>query len=127
MDKYNIEIIETLSRVVEQKANSYEEAEELVSNKYDKSEIILDYEDKEDVMFKPYPSQEIKSNFIVNITYNKDKKILFIKNDKDVKSYKCNNVLDLKLFLGSFLESNIELEPVKPEIDIRKNKKEHER
>ena len=76
MDKYNIEIIETLSRVVEQKANSYEEAEELVSNKYDKSEIILDYEDKEDVMFKPYPSQEIKSNFKVNITYNKDKKLL---------------------------------------------------
>ena len=34
MKLYNVEVVETLSRVVEQQANSYEEAEELVSARY---------------------------------------------------------------------------------------------
>ena len=127
MNKYNVEIIETLSKVVEQEANSYEEAEDLVYDKYYDTEIILDYENMEDVKFKPYPPQEVKSNFILNVIYNKEKKELFIKQDKEVKTYKCRDILDLKQYLNGYLENNIELEPVKPEIDIRKNNKDYER
>ncbi len=57
MKIYNVEVVETLSRVVEQKAKSYEEAEEIVSEKYDKTEIVLDWNDLEDTSYKPYPSQ----------------------------------------------------------------------
>jgi hypothetical protein len=42
MKKYKIEIIETLSMIVEQEANSSEEAIELVKQDYDNEVLILD-------------------------------------------------------------------------------------
>ena len=58
MKLYNVEVVETLSRVVEQQANSYEEAEELVSARYSNEEIVLDYNDLDDTSYKPYPSKK---------------------------------------------------------------------
>lgn len=40
MATYNVEVTETLSRVVEQEARNYEEAEKLVKEKYDEEEIV---------------------------------------------------------------------------------------
>ena len=40
MNKYQIEIVETLSRVIDIEANSYEDALEKVKEKYDNSDII---------------------------------------------------------------------------------------
>lgn len=45
METYTIEIIETLSKVVEVKANSKEQALEKVREQYYESEIVLDSED----------------------------------------------------------------------------------
>lgn len=42
MSKYQVEIVETLSRVIDVEANSYEEALDKVKAKYDKSDIVLD-------------------------------------------------------------------------------------
>ena len=47
MALYNVEVIKKLSRVVEQEADSYEDAEELVATKYAEEEIVLDWEDLE--------------------------------------------------------------------------------
>ena len=43
--KYNVEIIETLRKVVEVSANSEEEAIEKVQNMYFAEEIVLDSDD----------------------------------------------------------------------------------
>ena len=76
MKLYNVEVVETLSRVVEQQANSYEEAEELVSVRYSNEEIVLDYNDLDDTSYKPYPSQELKKSFNINVDFNKNTKDL---------------------------------------------------
>lgn len=43
--KFNVKVIETLSRIVEVEAQSQEEAVELVTRQYRKSEIVLDSDD----------------------------------------------------------------------------------
>ena len=45
MKKYSIEVLETLSRIVEVEANDEEEAIELVRQMYRKCEIVLDDSD----------------------------------------------------------------------------------
>ena len=42
MKLYNVEVVETLSRVVEQQANSYDEAEDIVYDKYRNGDIVLE-------------------------------------------------------------------------------------
>lgn len=46
--KYQVEIIETLTKVVEVEANSESEAWEMVNKQYRKSEIVLGGDDFED-------------------------------------------------------------------------------
>ena len=43
MKKYQVEVVEKLSRVVEVEAEDYQTALEIVSTKYADSEIVLDY------------------------------------------------------------------------------------
>ena len=49
MALYNVEVRETLSRVVEQEADSFDDAKEMVATRYLDSEIVLDWEDLESV------------------------------------------------------------------------------
>jgi len=63
---YKVEVIETLSRIVEQKAKSYEDAESKVYDRYRKEDIVLDYEDYKSTEFKPYPSKELEGAIYVN-------------------------------------------------------------
>ncbi len=50
--KFTVEITETLQRQVEVTANSAEEAENIVREKYRNEEIVLDYQDFVDNEFK---------------------------------------------------------------------------
>lgn len=127
MAKYNVEVVETLSRVVEQEANSYEEAEELVATRYSYEDIVLDWQDLDDTSYKPYPSQKIKENFSVNFMYNKSKQELIVSDKRGTINYSCKNTDDLKVLLSDYFENNLELEKVMPEKDIRKKDKDHER
>lgn len=52
--KYQIEIEETLQKVVEIEANSLDEAIDIAQNRYSNQEYILDYEDYKGVEFKEY-------------------------------------------------------------------------
>lgn len=45
MNRYRIEIRETLVREIEVEANNVEEAKEIVEKMYSKEEIVLDYSD----------------------------------------------------------------------------------
>jgi len=45
MEKFKIEVKETLSRIIEIEANSMEEAYSKVKIQYQEEEIVLDYDD----------------------------------------------------------------------------------
>lgn len=127
MKKYKVEVKETLSRVVEQEATSYEEAETLVMDKYKNDEITLYSEDYVDTEYKPYPAQKIKDNFRVNLMYDKKQKQLSIEDKRGCRNYSCENTSDLKVLLREYFNNNIELEAVLPEKVENKKKKGRER
>ena len=121
MKLYNVEVVETLSRVVEQKANSYEEAEELVSDRYDNQDIVLDYNDLEGTNYKPYPSQMIKEDFVVTFQFRKNTNELFVTDKKGTMNYSCKSKQDLENLIKTYVEDNVELDAVVPE-KVFKNK-----
>lgn len=125
MKLYNVEVVETLSRVVEQKANSYEEAEDIVSARYSDEEIVLDYNDLVDTSYKPYPSQLLKNDFLVTFQFRKDKNELFVTDKKGTMNYSCKNIEELNVLLNNYVENNIELEAAVPEKNIKN--KDYER
>ena len=127
MAKYNIEIVETLSRVVDQEANSYEDAKAIVASRYLDSDIVLDWHDLEYVKYKPYPSQKLKEDFKVKITFDKNKNLLFIDDGIYCLNYTCKDATDLKILLKNYFEKNIELEPVISEKNINEKNKDYER
>ena len=63
---YKIEIEEILQKVVEVKANSLDEAFDIVQNKYANQEYILDYEDYKGVEFREYKDEILKSKKFKN-------------------------------------------------------------
>lgn len=54
---FQIEIKEVLQKVVKVKANSLDEAFDIVQEKYDKEEYVLDYEDFKGVEFREYKDE----------------------------------------------------------------------
>lgn len=59
--EYQIEIEELLQRVVTVKANSLDEAFDIVQNRYKNQEYVLDSEDYKGVDFREYKDEVIKS------------------------------------------------------------------
>lgn len=60
METFKIEVQELLARVVEVKATNIDEAISIVSENYEKAEIVLDSNDYVDVNFIDINSQDIK-------------------------------------------------------------------
>ena len=58
---YKIEIEETSQRVVKVKANSLDEAIDIVQNKYYNQEYVLDSEDYKGVDFREYKDEVVKN------------------------------------------------------------------
>ena len=54
MKLYNVEVVETLSRVVEQQANSYEEAEKIARERYRNEEYILEADTLKETNFREF-------------------------------------------------------------------------
>ena len=57
---YEIEIEELLQKVVKVKANSLNEAIDIVKNKYFNQKYVLDYEDYKGVEFREYQDKVLK-------------------------------------------------------------------
>lgn len=57
---YSIEITETLQKQVSIQANSYEEAERKVKEKYQNNEIVLDSNDYIDTCYRYIKEEKIK-------------------------------------------------------------------
>lgn len=113
MRKFNVEVVETLSRVVETEAKDYNEAVLKVADKYHNEDIVLDYNDLEKTDYKAYPSREIGNNIKINIEYNKENKSISIGDGKDsIKTYKCKNMDDFFEAIETYSLENVSfLEP----------------
>ena len=128
MKLYNVEVVETLSRVIEQQANSYDEAEDIVYDKYRNGDIVLDYNDLDDTDYRPYPSQDLKKSFNFNIDYDKTDKTIWIGTENtSSERFRCRNKDDLICAIKTYIDNNIELEPIRPEKDLSKKSKDYER
>lgn len=57
---YNIEIEETLQKVVKIEANSLEEAIQIADEKYSNEEYVLDYQDYKGTEFREYKDEIVK-------------------------------------------------------------------
>lgn len=109
MSKYQIEIVETLSRVVDINANSYEEALEQAKEKYDKSEIVLDWEDLENVDYKKYPYPKMKDDFILEVHYDKIGNSVIIGTETSSGAeYHCSDIEDLKNSINEYIDNYVD-------------------
>lgn len=108
MSKYQVEIVETLSRVIDVEANSYEEALYKAKEHYDNSDIILDWEDLENVDYKKYPYPKLKEDIMLEINYDKINNTVIIdtENSSGAK-YHCTDIEDLKNVLNEYIDNYI--------------------
>lgn len=109
MTIYNVEVVEKLSRVVEQEANSYTDAKMKVQKRYDDEEIVLDYEDFKKVEYNRYPSPRIKNNLNIYLNYDSQENTICIQNILGSKeTYICRTKEDLKKVLNIFVDNHID-------------------
>ena len=59
-NNYEIEIEETLQKVVKINANSLEEAIDIAREKYSNEEFVLDYQDYKNTDFREYRNEVLK-------------------------------------------------------------------
>ena len=123
MKRYNVEVKETLSKIVMQEANTFEEAALLVKERYDEEDIILNWADHKDTDYIPADAQTIDNNFQIKFIYDKNKKQLIVEDMHGSISNTCKTNKDLKALINEYFKENVHLSKVKP---IQYNK-EHER
>lgn len=63
---YNIEIEETLQKVVKIEANSLEEAIQIADERYSNEEYVLDYQDYKGTEFREYKDEIVKDKIQKN-------------------------------------------------------------
>lgn len=111
MSKYKVKITEKLTKVVEQEANSYEEAIDIVSNKYNDGKIILNLNNYDSVEYNRYPTPKILEDFNINLNYNSKRNELSFSDEYELLSiYECKNVQDFEIALNDFFNDCLELE-----------------
>lgn len=102
MKKYQIEVVETLSRIVEVDADNYEAAEELVEQMYQDEKIVLGYENHVSTEYKKisnlYDNKnnklDDKKEFIENLTKAFDKMYHKELSDRIKRSMELKNKLE---------------------------------
>lgn len=99
MQKFTIELKETLRRTIETTANSLNEAISQVNEQYQKGEIVLDYDDYETTDIDLSPNDETVSQLLETELF-KD-----FTSDQSLHAL-CDNNLNLVLFVfGSYAQA----------------------
>ncbi len=111
MALYNVEIRETLSRVVEQEADSYEEAKILVLQRYEDGDLVLDLDDSNGMEYVQYPIQKLNEDFNINLNYNSKLGYLSISDEfESLLTCECKNIEklsnELNVFFDDYLNSD---------------------
>ena len=126
MAKFNVEIVETLSRVIEVDAEDIDEALFIAEEMYNNDEVELDYNDKESTDFKEYPYPRFQEDFSMDIDYSKkDNKIKVKSGDLIDSEHSCKDVEELKTALSEAFTA-FEKENYKNRIKMSKEMKERQ-
>lgn len=111
MGIYKVEIKETLSKIVEQEADTYEDAESLVEERYDNEDIVLYPDNYQGVEYSQYPSPKIKDSFNLTVDFDKKQKDVYISDDySSGATYKCETMEDLMIAMKTYFNNYLELE-----------------
>lgn len=74
MKKFNVNVVETLSRIIEVEAGSLEEAKDIVMDMYDNEEVVLDAGDYDNnVEFYPTYINPIDVDYIMSAGWERDR------------------------------------------------------
>ena len=110
MKNYDIEVEEILRRVVNVKANNIDEAIEIVSDKWNDEEIVLDSSDFVESSINNLYSKRLIEKLDMKLQFNPVNEMLTITCGDISKGYVCESVRDLgscvKLFSTDFLENH---------------------
>ncbi|MBP3920127.1 MAG: DpnD/PcfM family protein [Bacilli bacterium] len=102
MKKYDIEIEETLRRVVSVEAENIHDAIDKVDEKYHNEEIVLDSSDFVESSINNLYSKKLDKPLNMYIHYNpSDEKLTILCDDKS-EEYICENVRDLNRCVNTF-------------------------
>lgn len=108
MKKYDIEIEEILRRVISQEADSIESALNIVEEKYNNEEIVLDYNDFVEKSFNNLYSKPLKEKLHISIDFNPQSGILKVVSNNKEDKYFCDCVRDLDRCLQTFVSDYLE-------------------
>lgn len=119
MKEYNIEVEEILRKVVPVKSKNIEDAINLVDDKINKEEIVLDYADFKERNIHNLHSKALDKSLNFHINYNSNTELLTIKCGDISKQYSADTVIDIKSCLSLFIDDYIE----EPEIEALNEKR----
>lgn len=110
MKDYDIELEEVLRRVVSVKANNIDEAIEIVIDKWNAREIVLDSSDFLESSINNLYSKRLNEKLDMRLQFNPADEMLTITCGDNSERYVCESVRDLnsciKTFSTDFLENN---------------------
>ena len=127
MKSYDIEIEEVLRRVVSVKADNIDDAIEIVRDKWNNEEIVLDYSNFLESSINNLYSKKINEKLDMRLQFDPSDEMLVITCGDNSERYVCESVQDLnrcvKTFSTDFLE-NHEIDSlnkhVEKDIDLEK-------
>ena len=99
MEKFKIKIIETRSKIVEQEAKCYDEAEEIVASKYSNSDIVLGEDCIKDIDYKSDSSFKLDQDFDIKLCYDSKTHTLSVYDEYDqciTDYFDCNTIEDYR-------------------------------
>lgn len=109
MKKYEIGIEEVLRRVINVEANNIDEAIEIITEKYDSGEIVLDSSDFCDKSISNIYSKKLDKPINIYMRYNPEDGIITILQDNNKEDkYVCNTVEDLSVCLKTYTSNYME-------------------
>lgn len=74
MRKFNVKVVETLSKIIEVEAETMEEAQDIVMDMYNNEEVVLDAGDYDnDVEFYPTCINPLDVDYIVSAGWDRDR------------------------------------------------------
>lgn len=126
MKKYKILIQEFDETLVEQNANSFDEAVNIVERKIEENKIYLEPTSNYTKTFINYYSKELDNSLAIFLKYNpNDKTIVIInseENDKQRVYDGCYTVRDLSDIFTSYCKNNLEEREIEAEKEIEEER-----
>lgn len=111
MNKYKILVEEYMEGVYEESASTFHDARNILENKINSGEIVIENTHTYKRTLKNYNSKELKEHLNLQITFDPElNMMIIINNNDDINEYYCDTVRDLedifKYYCDKYLEND---------------------